>query len=126
MLRHAFLQRLFGFATDQTAILFTGQPSFVLDPNVPFFVLPVNVPLSHLSQSCGDPWHIRALTVPSLHLVPELVLLQLCLACVPVLSFMWEFLPTVWTEEFLSGCLVVLLPLLLLVVLIDVFNDLFF
>merc|ERR1719341_2329486 len=113
------------FTTDQAAILFTGQPSFVLHPDVPLFVLPVNVALSHLTQSCSDPWHIRALTVPRLHLVPELVLFQLCLACVPILSFVREFLPTVWTEEFLSSRLAVLLPLLLLVVLINVFNNLF-
>ena len=38
----------FTHVPDQTAILFTRQPSFVLDPDVPFFVLPVNVALSHL------------------------------------------------------------------------------
>ena len=38
------------YTPDQTAVLFTGQPSFVLDPDVPLFVLPVNVALSHLKN----------------------------------------------------------------------------
>merc|ERR1719234_23038 len=125
VLGHVFLQRLLGFTTDQTAILFTGQPSFMLDPDVPLFVLPVNVALSHLAKPCSEPWHIRALTVPSLNLVPELVLLQLCLACVPILGLVWELLPTVRTEEFLSRRLPLLLLLLLLVVLVNVFHNLF-
>ena len=79
----------------------------------------------HLAQSCGEPWHVRALTVPSLHLVPELVLFQFRLACVPILCLVWEFLPTVWTEEFLSSRLTVLLLLLLLVVLVNVLRNLF-
>merc|ERR1719234_617907 len=125
VLGHVFLQRLLGFTTDQTAILFTGQPAFMLDPDVPLFVLPVNVALSHLAKPCSEPWHIRALTVPSFNLVPELVLLQLCLACVPILGLVWELLPTVRTEEFLSRRLTIFLLLLLLVVLVDVFHNLF-
>merc|ERR1719234_3000406 len=99
VLRHVFLQRLLGFTTDQTAILFTGQPAFMLHPDVHLFVLPVNVALAHLAQSCSEPWYIRALTVPGLNLVPELVLLQLCLACVPILGLVRELLPTIRTEE---------------------------
>merc|ERR1719234_960597 len=37
VLGHVLLQRLLGFTTDQTAILFTGQPAFMLDPDVPLY-----------------------------------------------------------------------------------------
>ena len=40
------LSMLAGYTPDQTAV--TGQPAFVLNPDVPLLVLPVNVALSHL------------------------------------------------------------------------------
>ena len=173
MFGHVFLQGLLGLTTkktimvrivekksflghqpDQAAFNITGQPAFMLDPDVPLFVLPIYVALSHLemvhlkikrpghkgplkmiegnasknqhlAQPCCEARHIRALAVPSLNLVPELVLLQLSLAGVPILCLVREFLPTVWTEELFPRGFAVPLPLLLLMVLVDVLNNLF-